>query len=125
MNQVGEAPGHVELGAIVRVEEVVVAVEELLRLLGSPEQPGQAAPVCVHDEMLVRLPLAAVEVLADDLGGVREGLPRRMRLGDQRGALGDVLDHHDARIRPDVTPTVTIAGKRSPFLRQRTTSYSP
>ena len=27
--------------------------------------------------------------------------------------------------RPGVTPTVTIAGKRSPFLRQSTTSYSP
>ena len=27
--------------------------------------------------------------------------------------------------RPGVTPTVTIAGKRSPFFRQSTTSYSP
>ena len=46
-------------------------------------------------------------------------------LGDQRRALGNVLDHHDAQFAPGVKPTVTIAGNRSPFLRQSTASYSP
>ena len=52
----------------------------------------------VHDEALVGPPLAAVEVLADHLGGVGEGRVGRVRLRDHRCSIGDVLDHHDARI---------------------------
>ena len=55
LDQVGEAPGDIELGAIVRMHEIVVAVNQLLRLLGGAEQRGEAAPVGMHDELLVGL----------------------------------------------------------------------
>ena len=50
----------------------------------------------VHGEPLVGKALATVEVLADDLGRVGKRRAGRSCLGDQRCALGDVLDHHDA-----------------------------
>ena len=80
------------------MHELVVVVDELLRLRGRAEQRRQAGAVRVHDEALVGPPLAAVEVLADDLRGVREGRVGRVRLRDHGCSIGDVLDHHDARI---------------------------
>ena len=94
---VGEPPRGVERRAVIGMDELVVAVDELVRLLGGAQQIGQPGAVRVHDEPFVREPLAAVEVLADDLGRAREGLAHGGCLGDQRGALGDVLDHDDAR----------------------------
>ena len=103
--QVGEAPGDVERGAIVGVHELVVAVDELLRLLGRAEQRRQARAVRVHDEALVGPALAAVEVLADDLGGVRERLARRVRLARScaaRSATSLIITTRASR--PGVTP---------------------
>ena len=96
-DQVGKAPRDVEVRTVVRMHEVVVVVDELLRLLGGPEQRRQAAAVRVHHEALVGPALAAVEVLADDLRRVRERLVRRVGLRHQRCAVGDVLDRHDPR----------------------------
>ena len=79
------------------MDEVVVAVHELLRLLGSPEQRRDPPPARVHVEGLVGPALAAVEILADDLRGAREGLARLLGLGHELRALRDVLDHHHAR----------------------------
>ena len=96
VDQIGEAPRDIDLRAILRMNAIVVGVDELLRVLGAPEQGGESGAVGMHDEALVGLALAAVEVLADDRGRAREGLPRGMRLGDQLGALADILDQRDA-----------------------------
>ena len=95
--QVGIAPCDIEGGAIVGVDEIVVGVHELLRLLERPEQRSDPPSARVHLERLVGPALAAVEILADDLRGTRERLARRLRLGDELRTLCDVLDHHHPR----------------------------
>ena len=98
-DEVGEAPVDVEVGAIVGVDELVVVVDELLHLGRRAQQRREARAMRVHGEPLVGKALATVEVLADDLGRVGERRAGRSRLGDQRCALGDVLDHHDRAFR--------------------------
>ena len=98
--QVGEAPGHVIARAILRVHELVVVVEHLLRLLPRAEQRGQTGTASLDDEALVGVQLTAVEVLADHTRRDGERLPRRLRLCRQRRPHGDVAaaQHYDQTV---------------------------
>ena len=104
VQQVGVRPRVVVDGAIVGVDVGVGGFRGVCRIAVAPEQRRDPRSLYVLDVPTVGQELAAVEELADQLGGAGEREPGRLGLllgsedlGGQGHALGDVLDHDDPR----------------------------
>ena len=104
VQQVGVRPRVVVDGAIVGVDVGVGGFRGVCRIAVAPEQRRDPRSLRVLDVPTVGQELAAVEELADQLGGAGEREPGRLGLllgsadlGGQGHALGDVLDHDDPR----------------------------